>query len=134
MGIEGLAAEELRELGCENVRAENGRVLFSGGAELLARANLGSRFGERVLLLLGEFPARSFEDLFQGTRALPWEALLDKEDAFPVSGEQPVEPAPQRAGLPGHHQKGHCGAAEGEVRASPGFRRPGPCTGCGSAF
>ena len=86
MGIEGLAAEELRELGCENVRAENGRVLFSGGAELLARANLGSRFGERVLLLLGEFPARSFEELFQGTRALPWEALLDKEDAFPVSG------------------------------------------------
>lgn len=86
MGIEGLAAEELRELGCENVRAENGRVLFSGGAELLARANLGSRFGERVLLLLGEFPARSFEELFQGVRALPWEALLDKEDAFPVSG------------------------------------------------
>lgn len=85
-GVESLVAQELREMGLENVRAENGRVLFSGGWEAMARANLCSRFGERVLLLLGEFPARSFEELFQGVRALPWEQFLGKEDVFPVTG------------------------------------------------
>lgn len=86
LGIEGLVAEELRELGCENVRAENGRVLFDGDEATLARANMGSRCSERILILLGEFEAHSFEELFQGVKALPWEAFLMKEDEFPVSG------------------------------------------------
>ena len=85
-GVEGLVAQELRELGLSSVRAENGRVLFSGGWEAMVRANLNCRFGERVLLLLGEFPARSFEELFQGVKALPWEDFLGKEDQFPVAG------------------------------------------------
>lgn len=85
-GVEGLVAQELRDLELENVQAENGRVLFSGGWEAMARANLNSRFGERVLLLLKTFPARSFEELFQGVKSLPWEAFLAKEDAFPVTG------------------------------------------------
>ena len=85
-GVEGLVAQELRDMGLEQVQAENGRVLFSGGWEAMVRANLCCRFGERVLLLLGEFPARSFEELFQGVKALPWEGLLGKEDAFPVTG------------------------------------------------
>ena len=59
-GVEGLVAQELRDMGLEQVQAENGRVLFSGGWEAMVRANLCGRFGERVLLLLGEFPARSF--------------------------------------------------------------------------
>lgn len=86
MGVEGLAAEELRGLGCENVRAENGRVLFEGEWTALIRANLWSRYAERILLLLGEFEAKSFEELFQGVKALPWERFLQKEDAFPVTG------------------------------------------------
>ena len=85
-GVEGLVAQELRDLELENVQAENGRVLFSGGWEAMIRANLNSRFGERVLLLLKTFPARSFEELFQGVKSLPWEAFLAKEDAFPVTG------------------------------------------------
>lgn len=85
-GVESLAAQELRDMELENVRAENGRVLFSGGWGAMARANLNCRFGERVLLLLGEFPARSFEELFQGVRAIPWEEFLGREDAFPVTG------------------------------------------------
>lgn len=85
-GVEGLVAQELREMELEEVQAENGRVLFSGGWEAMVRANLNSRFGERVLLLLGEFPARSFEELFQGVKALPWEDLLKREDQFPVTG------------------------------------------------
>ena len=85
-GVEGIAAQELRDLELSNVRAENGRVLFDGGWEAMIRANLNSRFGERVLLLLGEFTARSFEELFQGVKALHWEEFLGKEDTFPVTG------------------------------------------------
>ncbi len=86
MGVEGLAARELRDLGCEAVEAENGRVLFQGDEALLARASLNCRTGERILFLLGEFEARTFEELFQGVKALPWENLLGKEDSFPVTG------------------------------------------------
>lgn len=86
LGIEGLAAEEFREMGCEAVRAENGRVLFEGNQSILARANLNCRYAERIMILVGEFHAESFEELFQGVKALPWEAFLQKEDAFPVTG------------------------------------------------
>ncbi len=86
LGIEGLVAEELRNMECEEVSAENGRVLFAGDEAILARASIGSRYAERILILLGEFEARSFEELFQGTRALPWEELIGREDQFPVTG------------------------------------------------
>lgn len=86
LGVEGLLARELRDMGCGEVRAENGRVLFSGGWDILARANICSRFAERVGILLGEFDAVTFEELFQGVKALPWEEYLGREDAFPVTG------------------------------------------------
>ena len=86
LGVEGLVAEELREMGCLDVTAENGRVLFSGDEALLARANLNCRYGERVMILLGEFSAASFEELFQGVKSLPWEEYIQKDDEFPVTG------------------------------------------------
>ena len=52
MGLEGLCADELKWLGMENVRAENGRVLFEGGYDILARANICSRYAERIQILL----------------------------------------------------------------------------------
>ena len=85
-GLEGLAADELRRLELEQVSAENGRVFFTGGPEAIARANLSLRTGERVLLELGSFPCLSFEALFEGVRALPWERFLHKDAAFPVTG------------------------------------------------
>ena len=85
-GLEGLAADELRRLELEQVSAENGRVFFTGGQEAIARANLSLRTGERVLLELGSFPCVSFEELFEGVRALPWERFLSREAAFPVTG------------------------------------------------
>lgn len=85
-GLEGLAADELRYIGMENVSAENGRVFFDGDFEEIARANIRSRMGERVLLLLSSFTATSFEELFQGVRAIEWEQWLGKTDAFPVKG------------------------------------------------
>ena len=85
-GLEGLVGDELRRLNQENVRVETGRVLFDGGVEALAVTNLRLRMGERVLLRLGAFPARSFEELFQGVRALPLEDFLPKDAKFPVKG------------------------------------------------
>ena len=85
-GLEGLAADELRRLGMNGVSAENGRVYFSGTEEAAATANLCLRTGERVLIELGSFRAESFEQLFEGTRALPWERFLPKDGAFPVTG------------------------------------------------
>lgn len=86
MGLEGLCADELKRLEIENVRAENGRVLFEGDFSTLARANLCSRYSERIQILLGEFPVYSFEDLFQGVNRLPWEEFIGEKDAFPVKG------------------------------------------------
>lgn len=85
-GLEGPAADELRRMGISDVRAENGRVRFSGGADACAKANLRIRTGERVLLCLGSFPARTFDELFEGVRALPLETYIAKDGQFPVKG------------------------------------------------
>lgn len=83
-GLEGLVADELKRLGMQAVRAENGRVLFDGGWPEVARANLCLRMGERVLIVLGEFHAPTFDALFEGTKALPWEDFIPKDGAFPI--------------------------------------------------
>ncbi|MBQ4339045.1 MAG: class I SAM-dependent RNA methyltransferase [Clostridia bacterium] len=86
LGLESLIADELRELGALNVAAENGRVLFDGDESILARVNICSHFAERVQIHLGSFEAHSFEDLFQGVKALEWERWIGEQDAFPVKG------------------------------------------------
>ncbi len=86
LGMESLIAGELKDLGAESVAAENGRVLFSGDENILARVNICSRFAERVQILVGSFEARSFEELFQGAKSLPWENWIGSLDAFPVKG------------------------------------------------
>lgn len=86
MGVESLIAQELREMEAEDVRAENARVLFRGDEQMLARVNINARFAERLQILVGSFEAKSFEELFEGTKALPWELWLNARDAFPVKG------------------------------------------------
>ena len=85
-GLEGIAGDELRRLGLENVRVDNGRVTFTGDQIAMARANICLRTGERVLLVLAEFPARTFEELFQGVLAAPLEEFIPKDGCFPVKG------------------------------------------------
>ena len=85
-GLEGLAGDELRRLNIENVRVENGRVLFSGDAAAMAKANVCLRTGERVLLVLADFPAKTFEELFQGVYRTNLEDFIPKDGAFPVKG------------------------------------------------
>ncbi len=85
-GIEGLISDELKRLDMKNVRAENGRVLFSGSDADVARANLNLRTGERVLLVVGAVRSDSFDQLFEGVKAMPWENYIPKDGAFPVKG------------------------------------------------
>ena len=85
-GLEGLAADELRRLDLPQVRAENGRVLCGGTLGDIPRLNVNLRTGERVLLVLGTFPAGDFDALFEGTRKLPWEQFIPRDGQFPVKG------------------------------------------------
>ena len=85
-GLEGICADEMRRLGMPDVQAENGRVLCGGTGADLVRLNLNLRTGERVLLLLGSFPAEDFDALFEGTKALPWENFIPRDGQFPVKG------------------------------------------------
>ena len=85
-GLEGIAGDELRRLDIENVRVENGRVLFSGDQRALAKANICLRTGERVLMVLADFPAKTFEELFQGVYRANLEDYIPKNGQFPVKG------------------------------------------------
>lgn len=85
-GLEGIAGDELRRLGMENVRVENGRVLFSGDGRAMAKANVCLRTGERVLIVLADFPAKTFEELFQGVCRCNLEDYIPRDGAFPVKG------------------------------------------------
>ena len=86
-GVEGLLRKEMDRLGyAEGLTAGKGGVSFEGKALDLARCNILVRQGERVMVEIGSFPAVTFEELFQGTKALPWEDWLGETAAFPVAG------------------------------------------------
>ena len=85
-GLEGIAGDELRRLQIENVQVENGRVLFTGDPYAMAKANICLRTGERVLLVLAEFTATTFEELFQGVYHTNLEDFIPKDGEFPVKG------------------------------------------------
>ena len=85
-GLEGIAGDELRRLNLENVRVENGRVLFSGDERAMAAANVCLRTGERVLLVLAQFRAATFEELFQGVYRTNLEDFIPRDGQFPVKG------------------------------------------------
>ena len=86
-GLEALVAGELRHLGLEVDRVEDARVFFSGGMEELMKANLWLRCADRVFLVVGAFEANTFDELFEGVKALPWEDYIPLGSAFPVKGK-----------------------------------------------
>ena len=85
-GIEAIVGNELRHLGYE-VQVENGRVRFQGTIEDVLETNLWLRTADRVKIVVGEFYARSFEELFEQTKALPWDEFLPLDANFPVAGK-----------------------------------------------
>ncbi|NLV35741.1 MAG: class I SAM-dependent RNA methyltransferase [Clostridiaceae bacterium] len=86
-GLEAIVARELSWLGYTDQHVDNGRVTFAGDEEAICRANLWLRSAERVLIKVGEFKALTFDELFEGTKALPWGDWLPENAEFPVNGK-----------------------------------------------
>lgn len=85
-GLERLLGEEIDALGYRRIATIDGRVLYEGDLDAIPRSNLWLRTAERVYLLAGTFSATSFTELFDRTKALPWEEWIPKEGRYPVSG------------------------------------------------
>lgn len=85
-GIEGILANELKHLGLQQVKAETGGVAFVGTTDDVARCNLFLRTAERICIVVGEFSAHTFDELFEGVKRLRWERWIGREDEFPVTG------------------------------------------------
>lgn len=86
-GLEAIVKREVESLGFKDIEVENGKVIFSAQLEDIPKANLWLRTADRVLLLVGEFKALSFEELFENTKALPWGDLISKDGEFTVTGK-----------------------------------------------
>lgn len=85
-GLEKTLTFELKKIGSENVRAEDGRVFFSGNADICAKANVFCSTAERVCVVLGKFRAETFDELFEGIKKLPLSEFIGKNDMFPNKG------------------------------------------------
>lgn len=84
-GLEAVLKKEIIDLGYEISQVEDGRVTFIGDAEAICRANVFLRTAERILLKVGRFTAISFEELFQGTKNIPWEDYIPQDGKFWVA-------------------------------------------------
>ena len=81
-GLEAVLKREILNLGYEISKVEDGKVTFSADAAGICRANIFLRTTERILLKVGQFSATTFEELFQGTKALPWEDFIPQDGKF----------------------------------------------------
>lgn len=86
MGLESVVANEVRQLGYEP-KVDNGKVIFKAPISAIPRCNLWLRVADRVKLVIGEFKATTFDELFEATKALPWEKYISEDGKFPVIGK-----------------------------------------------
>lgn len=84
-GMEAMLKKEIMDLNYTITQVEDGRVSFAGDIDAICRANIFLRTAERVLLKVGQFHAETFEELFQGTKSLPWEDLIPEDGKFWVA-------------------------------------------------
>lgn len=84
-GMESVLKREITDLGYDITEVADGRVTFFGDEEAVCRVNVFSRTAERILIKVGSFHAETFEELFQGTRSLPWEEYLPEDGKFWVA-------------------------------------------------
>ena len=85
-GIEALVGKELRTLGYD-CQVENGKAYFTGNDYDIAKTNIYLRTADRIKIVFGQFTAKTFDSLFEQTKALPWEQILPVDAEFPVSGK-----------------------------------------------
>jgi putative N6-adenine-specific DNA methylase len=86
-GLEAIVAREVQNLGYHDTKVENAKVEFIADESGICRSNLWLRSADRVLIKVGQFPALTFEELFEGTKSMPWESWLPENAKFPVSGK-----------------------------------------------
>jgi putative N6-adenine-specific DNA methylase len=92
-GLEAVLKNEIYDLGYDISQVEDGRVTFIGDAETICRANVFLRTAERVLLKVGAFHAETFDELFEGVKALPWEDYIPEDGKFWVTKASSVKSA-----------------------------------------
>lgn len=92
-GLEAVLKKEVYDLGYEITQVEDGKVTFQGDAEAICRGNIFLRTTERVLLKVGKFHAETFEELFQGILALPWDAYIPKDGKFWITKATSIKSA-----------------------------------------
>lgn len=85
-GLESVLARELKYIDAQNIKVTDGKVFFEGSFETLIDANINLRTAERVLIVMNEFKATSFEELYQGVFSADWGGFIKKNDKFPVKG------------------------------------------------
>ncbi|MBM2658609.1 class I SAM-dependent RNA methyltransferase [Staphylococcus pseudoxylosus] len=85
MGLEAVVAKEIQELGYETT-VENGKIFFEGDETAIVKCNLWLRTADRIKIVVGQFKATTFDELFEKTKALPWETLIEQSGNFPVQG------------------------------------------------
>ena len=90
-GLEAVLKKEILDLGYEIVRVEDGRVTFSGDEDAICRANIFLRTAERILLKVGQLHAVTFDELFEGIKALPWENYIPSDGKFWVAKASSVK-------------------------------------------
>lgn len=86
MGLEALVAREVRQLGYETT-VENGKIIYEAPIEAIAKSNLWLRVADRVKLVVGEGTVTTFDELYEMTKALPWEQFIPEDGSFPVIGK-----------------------------------------------
>lgn len=86
-GLESIVAKELEDLGYDELEVENGKVTFKGDETDIALCNIWLRTADRVLIRMGEFKAESFEELFQGTKAVEWGEFIPEDGKMHVVGK-----------------------------------------------
>ena len=86
-GVEAMVKRELTDLGYDIISTENGRITFAGDKRDIAITNTWLRCADRVLVEIGRFKALTFDELFEGTKDLPWEEWIPADGCFPVDGK-----------------------------------------------
>ena len=84
-GLEAVLKKEIIDIGYEDSKVEDGRITFIGDEEAVCRANVFSRTAERILIKAGSFHAETFDELFEGTKAIHWEEFIPKDGKFWVT-------------------------------------------------
>ena len=85
MGLEAVVSKEIQDLGYATT-VENGKIFFEGDETAIVKCNLWLRTADRVKIVVGQFNAKTFDELFEKTKELPWESIIEKEGNFPVQG------------------------------------------------